>query len=472
MTDTLSRQVTFLIVCSGGILLILIGAYALVHPEIQAALIWVSVGAAALLAGGWYVLLLVGKRHWFPRVGTLLGLAALTWVGLLSGGFHSDFWPAFSLVTVGTVTLLSRQESIPLYVLTAICMIVVHAYQPPSLGIYPLSLILVRIGSAVIPAELYRRLYQLRKEKQTELLRISLRERKVERDLTRRNIELHLLNNVALTLNSTLDLDSVLTQVIGLTNTSMGIEIGSVSLLDEETGELVIRTLVGKEAVSVDGLRIPKGEGIGGWVCEHDETALVHDVQHDPRFYRGVDEISGFATRSMICVPLRSRERVIGAIEAMNKTQGRFTREDQQLLEGLAAIAAPAIENAQLHTRLRQVNHALQQRYDELERTQDQLVAAEKRAAAVELAGAAAHQLNQPLTVILCSLGMVRRTLPPDHEALGDLDVIEQAVEDASATVKRIGSITEYKTKTYIEGIQILDFDDTEETSDPPPSDE
>lgn len=466
MTDRLSRQIIFLIVCAGGILFVLIGAYGIEHPASQSTLIGVSVGAAALLGGLWYILFRLGKRHWFPRAGALIGLAALTWVSLLSGGFDSDFWPAFMLVTVGTVTLLSRQESLALYVLTAIALTIVHAYQPPALGIYRLTVILVRIGIAIIPAELYRRLYQIKEHHQAELQRASQQTESIERDLTRRNVELNLLNNVALTLNSTLDLDAVLTRVIELTNSSMGIEIGSVSLLDEETDELVIRTLVGTEAVSVDGLRIPKGQGIGGWVCEHGETALVHDVQQDPRFFRRVDELSGFTTHSMICVPLRSRDRIVGVIEAMNKTQGCFNREDELLLEGLAAIAAPAIENAQLHTRVRQVNEALQRRYNELKETQDQLVAAEKRAAAVELAGAAAHQLNQPLTVILCSLGMIRRTLPPNHEAMRDLDVIEQAVEDASATVRKIGSITEYKTKTYVEGIQILDLDADEESPD------
>ena len=472
VTNALSRQVILLVLCAGGMLLVLIGAYAFDHPTVRSALVGVSAGAVVLLGGLWYVLFRAGKRHWYPRIGALIGIVALTWVSLLSGGIDSAVWPAFLLVTVGTVVLMRRQETILLYVLTALALIIVHTYPSPSLSIYNLALVLARIAVVLVPAELYRRLYQIKERHQVELRRTSRREEQAVRDLSRRNIELNLLNNVAFALNSTLDLDSVLTQVIELTNASMGIEIGSVSLLDQETGELVIRTLVGEEAIRVDGLRIPKGEGIGGWVCEHGETALVHDVQSDPRFYRGVDQISGFATRSMICVPLRSRERVIGVIEAMNKTHGRFTGEDQALLEGLAAIATPAIENAQLHTRLREVNEALEQRYTELQEAQDQLVQAEKKAAAVELAGAAAHQLNQPLTVILCSLGMIRRALINDHQVVQDLDVIEQAVENATDIVKRIGSITEYRTKTYIEGIQILDLSEVEEELGSAPSEQ
>ena len=148
----------------------------------------------------------------------------------------------------------------------------------------------------------------------------------------------------------------------------------------------------------------------------------------------------------------------VTSIEAMNKAHGRFNEEDQQLLEELAAIAAPAIENALLHTQLQQANYALVQRYDERRETQDQLVTAEKRAATVELAGATAHQLNQPLTVILCSLGMVRNALSPDHAVAEDLDAIEQAVDAATEIVEKIGSITEYRTKTYIEGIRIVDL--------------
>ena len=81
--------------------------------------------------------------------------------------------------------------------------------------------------------------------------------------------------------------------------------------------------------------------------------------------------------------------------------------------------------------------------------------------------------LGFALTVILCSLGLVRHTLPPDHEATEDLNVIESAVDRASEIVRRIGSITEYRTQAYMDGIQIIDIDESSlQEPDSPPLDE
>lgn len=456
--NDLAQQLKLLAICAGGILLVLIGAYVLENPASQVVLVPTALGTVLVLAVLRYILHRLDRDKVFPLVGGWIGTVGVAILVAFSGGFSSDFWWAFLLITVGTAPLLSRRDSTILYVLTAVAFAIVNAAVSYTWQTYDVILALSRLCVIAVPAEIIRRFYRAKEQNLRELERVSRLEQRASRSLTRRNIELNLLNNVALTLNSTLDLDQILTRVIELTNASLGVEMGSVSLLDRESGDLVLRTLVGRGAPLVDGLHIPKGKGIAGWVCEHGETALVHDAQNDERFYGEVDSISGFVTESVLCIPLQSKKRTLGVIEAMNKTQGAFNEEDQQLLEGLAAIAAPAIENALLHTQFRKMNDALVQRYDELQQTQDQLVSAEKKAAAMELAGAAAHQLNQPLTVILCSLGMVRRTLPPDHDAIGDLDTIEQAVENATDIVNRIGSITEYRTKTYVEGIQILDL--------------
>ena len=75
-TDALSRQVILLVLCAGGMLLVLIGAYAFDHPTVRAALVGVSAGAVVLLGGLWVILFKVGKRHWYPRIGALIGIVA------------------------------------------------------------------------------------------------------------------------------------------------------------------------------------------------------------------------------------------------------------------------------------------------------------------------------------------------------------------------------------------------------------
>lgn len=132
------------------------------------------------------------------------------------------------------------------------------------------------------------------------------------------------------------------------------VEAGSLLLLDEEKGELRFERALGSGTPRVAPFRLRVGQGIAGWVAERGEPLLVPNVQEDPRFYRAVDQLSGFRTRSILCVPLMARGRPIGVIELINKVQGPFTEEDLTLLELLAGPAAIVIENMVTSSRLQQ----------------------------------------------------------------------------------------------------------------------
>ena len=69
------------------------------------------------------------------------------------------------------------------------------------------------------------------------------------------------------------------------------------------------------------------GQGIAGWVALHGEPAIVNDAYEDRRFSTKVDRDTGYLTNSVLCVPLKSEQRVIGVMEAINKANGRFRRE-------------------------------------------------------------------------------------------------------------------------------------------------
>ncbi len=84
-------------------------------------------------------------------------------------------------------------------------------------------------------------------------------------------------------------------------------------------------------------------------MIQNAEPTIVPDAQTDPHFYPVLDASIDFVTRSILAVPLQSKGRVIGVIEALNKISTPFQPEDMRLLESLAASAAVAIENAQLH---------------------------------------------------------------------------------------------------------------------------
>lgn len=122
---------------------------------------------------------------------------------------------------------------------------------------------------------------------------------------------------------------------------------GSLLLVDNETGELVFAVVHGAGRERMPGYRIPPGTGIAGWVAQHRQAAIVHDVRRDPRFSALVDEAFGFETNSLLSVPIATATRVLGVLSAVNKFDGReFTESDLALLAIVAQLAGTAMERA------------------------------------------------------------------------------------------------------------------------------
>ena len=104
-----------------------------------------------------------------------------------------------------------------------------------------------------------------------------------------------------------------------------------------------------------------------------------------------------------------------------------------------------------------------------LEAAQDELRAREKQAAIAELAGAAAHELNQPLTSVMGYAQLLKRRLESDASAQGVAEIILNESERMAEIVRKIGKITKYETKTYVGGAKILDLDKASGTGSDPP---
>ena len=117
-------------------------------------------------------------------------------------------------------------------------------------------------------------------------------------------------------------------------------EAVSIFRLDRSSDELVLQYAMGPLSQEIIGLRVPMGQGVVGWVVQYGEDLIVPETIRDPRFYGGVDEKTGFVTRSILCVPMFQAAQVIGAVEAMNKTAGRFNDEDVLFLQEIADLAA------------------------------------------------------------------------------------------------------------------------------------
>jgi len=123
---------------------------------------------------------------------------------------------------------------------------------------------------------------------------------------------------------------------------------GSLILLDEESGEMVFAVVQGEARDRLTGYRMSPGEGVAGWVVENKQPQIVQDPRNDPRFSPNVDDMLGFRTRSLACVPLITEDRVLGVIEAINKISDReFTLQDQDLMTLVAHLTSQGISRAE-----------------------------------------------------------------------------------------------------------------------------
>jgi GAF domain-containing protein len=170
-------------------------------------------------------------------------------------------------------------------------------------------------------------------------------------DLAEQRIrELSIVNRVSEAVISTLDLAKLLTLALDECLTAVGATVGSIMLLDEDSGTLSIKASKNIDSDVVKKVSVKVGEGISGWVAEHGQPVLVQDARRDPRFQmnRYRDDIS-----SAMSVPLKARGRVIGVLNASTVVTGRrYGPREIEFLTTVANQAAMAIDNARLYVGL------------------------------------------------------------------------------------------------------------------------
>ncbi len=214
--------------------------------------------------------------------------------------------------------------------------------------------------------------------------------------------------------------------------TALEADASSVMLVDEASQTLRWEVALGAGARHLKSLSVPLGEGISGYVAARGEPVRIPDAQTDPRWRGGVyDNATGVTTRSILCVPIVARGRVIGVVEVLNRRGGPFTDEDQRLLEAIASMGAVAIENARLYETLEE---KVQERTAELTQTltalreaQAHLVQAEKMAALGDLVAGIAHEMNTPLGAVASNSDLIRRALAKAQALMGDAAQVEKA---------------------------------------------
>jgi two-component system NtrC family sensor kinase len=258
-----------------------------------------------------------------------------------------------------------------------------------------------------------------------------MRVRNSERALLRRHQELSALIDISRVVTSSLDMDEILGATIQGIREILQVEAVSLVLVDQETDKLVFRTTFSPERGGASGRTIEPGAGIVGYVVQSGKTKLVNNVERDPHFSAEVDEESGLTARTILCVPLAIHDRIIGAVEVINKLDSEFNERDLELLQAVAASVAVAMENASLYGELTDFA-------EELERSQAQLVQAEKMAAIGRLAASIAHEINNPLQAIHNSLHLSLHKNLEDDKRLQYVGMAQVEVQRLIEIVQRM----------------------------------
>jgi signal transduction histidine kinase len=166
---------------------------------------------------------------------------------------------------------------------------------------------------------------------------------------------LHVVHEVAGSLTSELNLEPLLHKILAAAVEVMNASAGSLILLDELTDELVFAVVEGGGGENLKGMRMARDKGIAGWVATHRKPLIVDDVNQDDRYYQSIADTFDFKLTSLLCIPMISRNKLIGVLQVLqSKPDHYFGHLDQQLLTTFANQAAVAIENARLYESLKE----------------------------------------------------------------------------------------------------------------------
>ena len=249
-----------------------------------------------------------------------------------------------------------------------------------------------------------------------------LRIRLMEQELRQRNRELATLNAINQSVNASLDLNQILVNTMRGIGEIAKVEASFLLLIDPETGEQSISQHFTRGQTS-----IPTHTAIADDVIEHCKPILINDLPDNSQYVPA----PGSAVRSILCVPLAVKDQVLGAMQMSSSLSEQFTESDLEFFLSVAASVATAVENAGLYKELADFTK-------ELERSQAQLVQAEKMAAAGRLAASIAHEINNPLQAIHNSLHLTLRPSLPEEKRSRYLAMAQEEVERLIDIVRRL----------------------------------
>ncbi len=245
--------------------------------------------------------------------------------------------------------------------------------------------------------------------------------------ITRQRLEqMSLIAQVSQSLNSSLDLETVLRDTTEMSAIALQSQAATLFVVDDHRRELIFFMPTGTAGGLLREMRIPQHQGVAGWVATNRKSIIVNDVDADSRFSSQVDQETGFKTRNILCVPLAVQDRLVGVLEVLNKENAEdFSDEDQNWLEKMGSQAAIALENARL--------------YQNLRNEQERIIKAQE-----EVRHQLARDLHdgpaQILSLIIMNVDVTRRLLDRErYETVrSELDLLEDLGRQANREVRTL----------------------------------
>lgn len=197
---------------------------------------------------------------------------------------------------------------------------------------------------------------------------------------------LRLLIEASKSVNSAIDINTLLDLILTSAARNIHAERGTVYLLNDDRTELYATTMQGTE---VKEIRLPVGKGLAGHVALTGETVNIPDAYKDSRFNPEIDRQSGYHTRNVLCMPMKNKEgAIVGVFQFLNRTNGSFTDEDVAFIEGLSVHASIALENA---------------------RVAQEMMKNERLLTVGKMAGTIIHDIKNPMSILRMYAQLIKR---------------------------------------------------------------
>ena len=224
---------------------------------------------------------------------------------------------------------------------------------------------------------------------------VILRDITQEKRIARNN---QALLKISIALHEHPDLDELLAFISSEVKNLMQAESALVILLDEEKNEFFFKAAAHDDDAAgkrIREIRFPANKGVSGRVLRTGMPVVIEDVSKDPDFYGIIDSLTGSPTKNLLAVPLRSKDRIIGVLCAMNKKAGMFDQMDVELMSMIGSTAALSIENARFSSKLREAYKEV----SSINKAKDKII------------NRLSHELKTPLSVLNASLSILEKRL-------------------------------------------------------------